>query len=60
VLESKHVIEFWNNKEDQRKSIPKSYIEEHGQEVPDGYHPRIDFLKAVDSLFLSPVNKQTV
>lgn len=50
LLEAKHILAYFYNKELKRKSIPKSAIEEKGFLIPLGYHPRIDYLKIVDKL----------
>lgn len=52
ILDSQHIVDFWTRKEQERKSIPKSYIEEHGTLIKEGYHPRLDFIKLIDGLFL--------
>jgi recombination protein U len=42
-------VEWYENKEESRKSIPKKDIEYHGFLVKTGYSPRIDYLSAVDT-----------
>lgn len=52
LLDNPHLSAFWTNRnaEKGRKSIPLSYIEENGYEIPAGFHPPLDYLKAVDLL----------
>ncbi|NJP38895.1 Holliday junction resolvase RecU [Alkalicoccus luteus] len=38
----------WTNNEEKRKSIPKSWIEESGFRVSQGFMPSVDYLSAVD------------
>lgn len=46
LLDAKHLISFWDNKE--RKSMPKKWIEEMAHPIPFGYQPRIDYLSIID------------
>ncbi|MFD0768499.1 Holliday junction resolvase RecU [Bacillus sp. CGMCC 1.60114] len=54
LLEAKHVITFWNRQEaGGRKSITKQEVEECGYLLPCGYHPRIDYIRVLDTLYFS-------
>jgi recombination protein U len=54
LLDAKHIIQFWKEKErGGRKSIPFSYIKEHGYPIKEGYQPRLDYLAAVEKAYLS-------
>ena len=48
LFETKYLKKFTNNNE--RKSIPLSFIEENGFIIKNGYNPRIDYIKIVDNL----------
>lgn len=50
LLEAKHILPYFYDKEITRKSIPKSEIEEKGFHISIGFHPRIDYLKIVDKI----------
>lgn len=51
-LEHEHLFYFWDKQfEKGRKSIPRSYIENHGHEIKIGYQPRIDYLKIIDKIY---------
>lgn len=51
-LEGKHLLIFWERMEKGgRKSIKKAEIEELGHVIPLGFHPRIDYIKVIDSLY---------
>ena len=41
-------MEYINNND--RKSIPLDYFKEKGYLIKDGYRPRIDYLKVIDSI----------
>lgn len=43
--------------EHSRKSIPINYFEEHGELINFNFHPRIDYLKAVDTLYFGGKNE---
>jgi recombination protein U len=51
LFDGRHLIEHWKEQDAGRKSIPKSDIENKGHPIPIGYQPRLDYLKAVDSLY---------
>ncbi|MEY8444705.1 Holliday junction resolvase RecU [Enterococcus ratti] len=57
-LDSTHLIHYWHaQKEQGRKSLPLSLIEELGIEIQPGFSPRIPYLKAVDQ-YLSTLNSE--
>ena len=49
LLEGKDLISFINNNE--RKSIPLTFFEEHAYLIEEKYIPRVDYLKVIDSIF---------
>ncbi len=52
LLEAKHLLSFWERmKNGGRKSITKEEIEQFGVLIPLGFHPRIDYIKIIDTLF---------
>ncbi|WP_034742877.1 Holliday junction resolvase RecU [Halalkalibacter wakoensis] len=53
LLDAAHLISFYDQKETSRKSIRKLDIEKYGVLIKIGYHPRIDYLQAVDSLYFN-------
>lgn len=54
LLDAAHIIKYWEEKNiGGRKSIPYSYIEENGYLIKMGYHPRLDYLEAVEQAYLS-------
>ncbi|MEB1806794.1 MAG: Holliday junction resolvase RecU [Bacillaceae bacterium] len=50
-LNAHHLIEYYENQKDGRKSIPKAEIAQLGFLIEQEFHPRIDYLKVVDHLF---------
>lgn len=44
------LIDYWQLQETNRKSIPLKVIETQGYEIRAGFHPALDYLKAVDQL----------
>ncbi|MGP6140088.1 MULTISPECIES: Holliday junction resolvase RecU [unclassified Jeotgalibaca] len=58
LLESSHLSLFWENQKqaDKRKSIPLTYIEEHGYEITYGFRPTLDYLKVIDII----INEQNI
>jgi recombination protein U len=51
-LEACHLLAFWERMiSGGRKSITKEEIEQKGILIPLGYHPRIDYIKIVDTLY---------
>ena len=49
ILETRLLKEFINNSN--RKSIPIDYFKEKGFLIKDGYCPRVDYLKIVDTIY---------
>ncbi|MGM9903967.1 recombination protein U [Enterococcus sp. 10A9_DIV0425] len=48
-LDSSHLVNYWHTQKEQgRKSLPLSLIEELGIEIKTGYAPRIPYLIAID------------
>ncbi|MCL7745957.1 Holliday junction resolvase RecU [Halalkalibacter alkaliphilus] len=52
LLDAKHLIQFYEQKETSRKSIRKLDIEKLGFLIKIGYHPRIDYLQVIDTVYL--------
>lgn len=51
-MKFKELIKYWERMESGgRKSITKAEIENDGLKIPLGFHPRIDYLKIVHSLY---------
>ncbi len=51
LLDAKYLLQFYEQKEHSRKSIPKKVIEELGHSITLGFKPRIDYLQIVDSVY---------
>ncbi|MFC0559928.1 Holliday junction resolvase RecU [Halalkalibacter alkalisediminis] len=51
LLDASHLIQFYDQKKSSRKSIRKSDIEKYGYLIKIGYHPRIDYLQVIDSVY---------
>lgn len=52
LLEAEHLFRFWDNHlMGGRKSIPLSYIQEHGKAVSVQFQPRIDYLSVIDKIY---------
>lgn len=51
-LPAKHVIEYWESKENKRKSIPLKVIEKVGYELELGIAPIIPYLTVIDHYIL--------
>ncbi|ARK30353.1 Holliday junction resolvase RecU [Halalkalibacter krulwichiae] len=51
LLDATHLIHFYDQKDSNRKSIRKTDIEKYGFLIKIGYHPRIDYLQVVDSVY---------
>ncbi len=52
LLDAKHIIAFWNRQNTGgRKSITKEEIVEHGSLLSCGYHPRIDYIRVLDTVY---------
>ena len=49
-LDANYVIASYNNTD--KKSIPYSYIKEHGHLIKQGYFQRVDYLKVIDDFYL--------
>lgn len=49
LLETKYLKEFIDN--NNRKSIPYSYIEKNGFTIDEGYYPRLDYIKILNLLY---------
>jgi recombination protein U len=48
ILDASHIIRFWEEAaQGGRKSIPYTYIKEHGHLIPEGYRPRLDYLSVI-------------
>lgn len=54
LLETKYLENFIDNND--RKSIPYSYIELNGYIIDEGYYPRLNYIKVVNLLYFE-VNK---
>ncbi len=52
-LDGKDIITFVEN--NTRKSIPYSFIQEHGKVIPQKIKPRLDYLKVLDTLYFEEV-----
>lgn len=53
LLDSRFLISYYQNMDTTRKSIRKSDIEKNGHLIKMGFHPRVDYLKIVDSVYFS-------
>ncbi|MET3728050.1 recombination protein U [Fictibacillus halophilus] len=51
LFDSSHLITFWKEQKEGRKSIPKGEIEEKGHSITIGYQPRLNYLQVVDSVY---------
>ena len=51
LLKAENLIEFLDNNKEKRASIPRSYFEEYGIVINQGYIPRLDYLKIVDEIY---------
>ena len=49
LLDANYVVSSYNNKE--RKSIPYSYIKEHGHLIENSYFDRVNYLKVIDEYY---------
>ncbi|MBU9723904.1 MULTISPECIES: Holliday junction resolvase RecU [Bacillaceae] len=47
---SKDLFSYVENKDINRKSIPKKDIESFGTKIELGFHPRVDYLKIIDKI----------
>lgn len=51
LLDAKHLIDYYEQQNISRKSIPKKDIEKLGHLIEQGYQPRIDYLKIVEHVY---------
>jgi len=51
LLDAKHVLHYYYNEE--RKSIPYSFIKENGYLITQGYFTRVDYLQIIDKYYLN-------
>ncbi|KSU85547.1 MULTISPECIES: Holliday junction resolvase RecU [Fictibacillus] len=51
LLDAGHLIPYWNDQTNGRKSIPKKEIESLGHPISPGFLPRIDYLKIIDKMY---------
>ncbi|GGJ60680.1 recombination protein U [Anoxybacillus voinovskiensis] len=52
LLDASHLLTFWERQQaGGRKSITKKEIETYGHYISLGYHPRIDYIKVVESIY---------
>ncbi len=50
LLDANYIVACYNNPD--RKSIPYSYIKEHGHLIEQSYFQRVDYLKVIDEYYL--------
>lgn len=50
LLKAQAFITFWREKETRSKSLPLTYVEKHGIEIPYGINPPLDYIKVIDRL----------
>ena len=50
LLKGEDLIDFISN--ENRKSIPYTFIEEKGYIIKEGYMPRLDYIKAIDEAYM--------
>ena len=50
-LDAKYVLDFYNNQD--RKSIPYSFIQEKGHLIKRSYFTRVDYLEIIDNYYLN-------
>lgn len=52
LVDAELIIHYWKAQQnDGRKSIPKKEIVANGQAIPIGLHPRLDYIKVVESFY---------
>jgi recombination protein U len=57
-LDANHLLYFWNVQNNGgRKSMKKSEIVQWGHFIPQGYRPRIDYLKVIDNIYFNDGDK---
>lgn len=53
LLDGEHLIDYWEkSKQGERKSIPYGDIKKLGHLIPEGYQPRLDYLKVVKDVYI--------
>lgn len=53
LLDGSTLFRFWDEQEHGgRKSIPRDAVEVNGHPIPQGYLPRIDYLKVINDVYL--------
>lgn len=50
LLKAQEFINFWDKRENSRKSIPISYIQKYGIEIEQKFNPSIPYLDVIDEL----------
>lgn len=53
LLDTEYLSDFLKNND--RKSIPLSYIELNGHMIDEGYYPRLDYIKLLDKLYFEVI-----
>lgn len=53
LLDSSHLITYYDEMSEKRKSIPKAEIERLGHQIELGYQPRLDYLTVVKQLYFA-------
>lgn len=51
LMDADHLFYFYDNQSHSRKSIKKTDIEKFGHALTLGYHPRIDYLQVIDTVY---------
>ena len=51
-LSANHVIDYWENSDTQRKSLPLKMIENYGYEIQLGVAPIVPYLSIIDHYIL--------
>ena len=52
ILRLDSFLQYWDQKDTERKSIPYEYIKKEGYLVPFSFKPRLDYLKVIDQYFI--------
>jgi recombination protein U len=50
LLDASYIVECYKN--DEKKSIPYTYIKEHGHLIKESFFQRVDYLKIIDEYYL--------